>query len=90
MQSDGIYLDGWLGPGVYYEIYIPPEWNGDLILYAHGYVFPPEFTETLPDELKALLPKPKIMDDLRDGLLEAGYAVAYSTFSEDGDGYLLK
>ena len=84
---------GELGPGASYYIYIPDDWNNqedDLVLYAHGYVFPPELTAILPEPLQKFLPTPHIDDDLRDGLLGADYAVAYSTFSEDGDGYALK
>ncbi|HEC61793.1 MAG TPA: hypothetical protein ENI27_06005, partial [bacterium] len=89
-----------------YAIHIPEDWNGgDLVLYAHGYVFSPDITDPLmaalrnlvpplPSELLTrlgeMLPQPRINEILRNGLLDKGFAVAYSTFSEDGDGYLLK
>ncbi len=83
---------GELGPGASYYIYIPPEWNRDLILYAHGYVFPPDVvpSEVWVELLKLGIkqPQPEIDVWLRDALLSEGYAVAYSTFSEDG--YALK
>ena len=92
-QVDGL-ITGELGPGASYAIYIPPGWNGgDLVLYAHGYVFPPDVAPPeVWDVLKLILdvepPQPKIYDDMLLALLGEGYAVAYSTFSEDG--YALK
>lgn len=64
---------GETGPGSTYEILVPPAWNGDLVLYAHGYVDPQE-TDPLTDFERALLPVLPTM----------GYAVAYSSFSESG------
>lgn len=64
---------GEIGPGATYEIVVPPVWNGDLVLYAHGYV-DPAGTEPLTPEEQALLP-----------LLPAqGYALAWSSYSENG------
>jgi pimeloyl-ACP methyl ester carboxylesterase len=64
---------GDIGPGASYEIIVPPVWNGDLVLYAHGYV-DPAGTDPLTDAERAMLP-----------LLPAmGYAVAWSTYSENG------
>ncbi len=91
-QVDGL-ITGELGPGASYYIYIPENWNNkedDLVLYVHGYVFPPELKDILPEPFQWILPTPHIDDELRNGLLAAGYAVAYSTFSEYGDGYALK
>ena len=64
---------GEIGPGSSYEILVPPEWNGSLGLYAHGYVDPAGVDPLTPFE-RALLP----------ALPAMGYAVAYSTFSENG------
>ena len=64
---------GEIGPGASYEIVVPPVWNGDLVLYAHGYVDPAETDPLTPVE-RAMLP-----------LLPAqGYAVAWSSYSENG------
>ncbi len=80
---------GEIGPGATYYIYIPPEWNQDLVLYVHGYVFPPEqFPPGLDLPSLPQLPQPKIDDGLLIALLSERYAVAYSTFSENG--YALK
>ncbi|TMQ68751.1 MAG: hypothetical protein E6K78_00095 [Candidatus Eisenbacteria bacterium] len=70
------HAEGTIGPGTQYSIDVPSEWNGDLILYAHGYTNPADSIH-LPDiaQLKALL-------------LGQGFAVAYSSFSENG--YALK
>ena len=57
---------------------IPPNWNGQLVLYAHGYV-PPQFALALPvDELTV------------DGtfvpnvLLAQGFAFATTSFHKNG------
>jgi hypothetical protein len=31
-------IDGRLGPGALYRLVRPPNWNGNLVLYAHGYI----------------------------------------------------
>jgi pimeloyl-ACP methyl ester carboxylesterase len=63
---------GEIGPGALYALFLPANWNGDLVVYAHGYFFPTDPVE-LPN-----IPR------LRDGLLALGYGVAYSSFSENG------
>jgi pimeloyl-ACP methyl ester carboxylesterase len=69
-------VTGRTGPGSEYEIWMPEEWTGRLVLYAHGYVDPalPVGFPELPAELVAL----------RDALLAEGAAVAYSSYSEHG------
>jgi pimeloyl-ACP methyl ester carboxylesterase len=59
--------------GSLYALYVPASWNGDLVLYAHGYVFPGS-----PIDL------PYAIDGLRDLLVEDGYAFAYSSYSATG------
>jgi pimeloyl-ACP methyl ester carboxylesterase len=59
--------------GSLYAIYAPPSWNGDLILYAHGWV-PPVAPIALPADI----------DGFRDMVLNDGYAIAYSSYSENG------
>ena len=70
------HVEGSIGPGTQYSIDVPSPWNGDLVLYAHGYTNPADAIH-LPDiaQLKSLL-------------LGQGFAVAYSSFSENG--YALK
>lgn len=66
-------LTGTIGPGADYGIMVPPGWNGDLVLYAHGFV-DPDGSEPLTPEEQALIA----------AFAQAGYGVAYSAFSENG------
>ena len=66
------YGDGEIGPGALHALFRPAGWNGDLVLYAHGYVFP-DAPIALPD-----------IDPLREGILALGFGVAYSSYSENG------
>lgn len=66
-------VTGEIGPGSTYALYRPAEWNGGLVLFAHGAVPP-----TMPVEL------PAAAAPLRDALVARGYGWAYSTFSENG------
>ena len=65
---------GETGEGALYAMYVPEAWNGSLVLYAHGYNSSDE-PLTLDDENLA---------EIRNGLNELGYAVAYSSWSENG------
>jgi pimeloyl-ACP methyl ester carboxylesterase len=65
-------VEGEQGTGSVYALFSPADWNGDLVVYAHGYVFPFEAV-SLPD-----------VDGLRDAWLAMGYGVAYSSYSETG------
>jgi len=57
--------------GAGYRIEVPDDWNGDLLMYAHGYRFGSEYLW---------------VDDppFREWLIEKGYAWAASSFSENG------
>ena len=71
-------ITGVLGDGAEYGIFVPTNWNGDAVFYAHGII---------PPLAPVSLPGPADWDDagaLRDALGQAGYAVAYSSFSENG------
>jgi pimeloyl-ACP methyl ester carboxylesterase len=68
-------VEGEIGPGALYALFLPEGWNGDLVLYAHGYRNP-----SAPIALPGGLP----LDDLRDNLLDLGYGVAWSSYSENG------
>lgn len=75
--TNGIWRDtiiGNTGPGSTYGLFMPNNWNGDVVYYAHGFVAP---------QLPVGLPSDDIAP-LRDGLGQMGYAVAYSSFSENG------
>src|SRR5262245_27612663 len=58
--------------GALFSLSRPANWNGDLVLYAHGYT-PPSDPIHLPP-----------IEPLRDQLLAQGFGVAYSSFSENG------
>src|SRR5690348_7588974 len=71
-------ITGVIGDGADYGIFVPANWNGDVVFYAHGII---------PPLAPVALPGPQDWDDagaLRDALGAAGYAVAYSSFSENG------
>ncbi len=63
---------GNIGPGSQYAFNVPSNWNGKLVVYVHGFV-----DAALPVALPSI-------DALRDALGAAGYATAFSSFSENG------
>src|SRR5213078_1585726 len=67
--------------GAQYALFLPYNWNGDLVVYAHGF-FDPATPVALPDA--APVDVAPWVAELRERLLQAGYAVAYSSFSENG------
>lgn len=68
-------LTGQTGDGALYAFFVPVNWNGDVVYYAHGIV---------DAALLVALPTGDGFPDLRDALGALGYAVAYSSFSENG------
>jgi pimeloyl-ACP methyl ester carboxylesterase len=66
-------VDGSTGPGSVYRLVRPSNWNGILLLYAHGYV-----SKDLP---VGITPDAELVISL---LTPQGYAVAVSSFSENG------
>ena len=71
-------ITGVTADGAEYAIFVPNGWNGDVVFYAHG-IIPPLAPVGFPgsgdwDDAGAI----------RDGLGQLGYAVAYSTFNENG------
>ena len=65
---------GTTGPGADYAIYVPNGWNGDVVYYAHG----------IRDAAEPVGLPTSSISELRDSLGVMGYAVAYSSFSENG------
>src|SRR4030095_3068117 len=59
--------------GSLYRLVRPTNWNGRLVLYAHGFV-PSDAPVALP-------PEGSLLTSL---LVPQGFAVAYSSFSENG------
>lgn len=74
------FVTGSTGPGSQYAFAVPDNWNGELIIYGHGIIDPaaPVVLPTTQDGFEGI----------RDALLARGYAVAYSSYSENG--YALK
>lgn len=66
-------VDGRTGPGSVYRLVRPSNWNGILLLYAHGYVS--------KDAPVAIPPDAQLAISL---IASQGFAVAVSSFSENG------
>jgi len=66
-------VDGSTGPGSVYRLVRPSNWNGILLLYAHGYVS--------KDAPVAITPDAQLVISL---VASQGFAVAVSSFSENG------
>jgi pimeloyl-ACP methyl ester carboxylesterase len=73
-------IEGATAGGALYALAVPETWNGDLVVYGHGIV-DPAAPVALPSTQDHFLV-------LRDALLQRGFAVAYSSYSENG--YALK
>ena len=67
--------------GALYALFLPHGWNGRLVVYAHGFV-DPAAPVALPDSAPVDV-APWVVE-LRESLLQAGYAVAYSSYAENG------
>jgi pimeloyl-ACP methyl ester carboxylesterase len=70
-------VEGETGPGSLYALYIPQNWNGEAIYYAHGIRPPVPFAPIALNDQDNFF-------DVRDALGALGYAFAYSSFSENG------
>lgn len=68
-------ITGETKPGALYAFFVPNNWKGDVVYYAHGIV---------PAAQPVALPTGDGFPDLRDALGALGVAVAYSSFSENG------
>ena len=66
---------GETGPGSLYELRLPANWNGEVIYYAHGFN---DATDPI------LLPYKENIGAAFDALGAKGYAIAASSFSENG------
>src|SRR3954451_17657650 len=70
------HFEGATGPGSRFEIDVPANWNGDLVLYAHGIV-----------QASSPVALPTTADGyaiLRSHALDAGFAVAPPSYSTNG------
>ncbi len=77
--TGGATFEGDIGPGAHYVISVPETWNGDLVLYAHGYTAP-IFPVGIPPGEEPLV------EGLRTIALQGGFAFAYSSYSQTGLG----
>ncbi|TMQ65878.1 MAG: hypothetical protein E6K77_01880 [Candidatus Eisenbacteria bacterium] len=77
--NGGATFEGDIGPGAHYVISVPETWNGDLVLYAHGYTAP-IFPVGIPPGEEPLV------EGLRTIALQGGFAFAYSSYSQTGLG----
>lgn len=68
-------IEGSTGTRAKYLIAMPDDWNGDLVVYAHGFI---------DAALPIALPVNDDIEALRDMLTDSGYAVAYSSYSKNG------
>jgi len=71
-------ITGVTADGADYAIFVPSGWSGDVVYYAHGII---------PPLAPVSLPGPTDWDNapaLRDALTQAGFAVVYSSFTENG------
>lgn len=66
-------VDGQFGPGALYRMVRPSNWNGRLVLYAHGFT-----DRSVPVAL------PAEADLLINLLTPQGFAIAFTSFSENG------
>lgn len=68
-------VQGETGPGSSYAVYVPRSWNGDAVVYAHG--FRDAWTAVELKDQDGFFA-------FREQLGAMGYAVAYSSYSENG------
>lgn len=71
----GTHLEGQLGPGALYTIDVPSDWNGDLVLWAHGYTLP---------QLPVGHPSGDNLPAIRAGVLDRKFAFAVTSYSKNG------
>ncbi len=72
-------IRGKVGLSSDYVLFVPESWNGDLVLYTHGYI-----PETAPVGVASVEALGEHVAELRDLLLARGFAVGYSSYSENG------
>jgi pimeloyl-ACP methyl ester carboxylesterase len=68
-------VTGETGPGSIYQLYLPRQWNGTAVYYAHG-------TRDVLEPVS--LRNQDNLVTIRDQLGQLGFAVAYSSFDENG------
>lgn len=71
--------EGTQASGAIYRICMPPAWNQDLLIFAHGYM-PPGTTLRIPDEQLTLSDGASVPDAVNS----LGYAFATTSYSTNG------
>jgi len=74
--TDGTYSVGTYSP--LYRICVPDEWNGDLVVFAHGYISPTEDLAIVDYEIP---PENYSVSEIIAGM---GYAYATTSYSYNG------
>ena len=77
-------VEGETGPGSLYAVYVPRQPNGDAVFYAHGIRDAYSYVNGVGIPTEVGLGNQDGFFELRDKLGSMGYAVAYSSFSENG------
>lgn len=72
----GACVDGVQRSGALYRICIPNQWNGDLVVYAHGYAAP-QLPLSIPDDQIGGV-------SLSQTINQLGYAFATTSYSKNG------
>ncbi len=72
-------IEGVQGSGAVYKIWIPAQWNRELVIFAHGYVKESEPVEIPESQLQV-----NDSTSLPDVFLEMGYAFATTSYSKNG------
>ena len=67
-------VDGKVGPGALYRLYIPRTWNGDAVYHAHG----------VRDETQPVTLDDDLFASIRDIIGAQGFAIAFSAWSPNG------
>jgi len=76
VQGDGFTTyEGVIGGENLYAIVVPEDWNGELVIYAHGFV---DGGEPL------VLPEKDNAPEIRDRIVGMGFAWAYCSYRENG------
>jgi hypothetical protein len=75
-SSDAIWaqiIEGRSGPGTFYNIFVPHDWNGKVVYYARGFA----------DAANPVAP-PDNVGPIAEAVGERGFAIAYSSYRENG------
>ena len=76
VNANGVTVyEGIIGGENIYAFYVPDDWNGELVLYAHGFV---DAAEPLT------LPNKDNVNEIRDRIVDMGFAWAYCSYRENG------